>query len=82
MKKVAPIIIVIIASAYLIAYTVILLFPIFSESLNSGIKIVLGFVALGMIGLITALIYTLRIRLKEIKEEEKNDLSKYWFYFR
>lgn len=77
MKKTAPIIIVIIACVYLLAYLVILINPMFANEISHSGKIILGMVALGMVATILALIYTLKIRLKEIKEENDDDLSKY-----
>ena len=46
----------------------------------------LGFLSviliLALAGLLFALIYNLVERIKEIKEEDEDDLSKYWLYFR
>ncbi len=77
MRKAAPIIIVTIACVYLLAYLVILINPVFANEVPQLGKIILGMIALGMIAAILALIYTLKIRLKEIKEEDDDDLSKY-----
>lgn len=75
MKKIAPIVIVVLASLYILSYGVFLF--VFSENASGIIKLIMGIVAVGMVIVVLALIYTLKIRLKEIKEEEKNDLSQY-----
>jgi len=78
LKKLAPIVITAILIGYLAFY---LWIPI---SLTQGSepwygKILAATVGAGAIGMITAAVYTLIIRLKEIDKEEKDkdDLSKY-----
>lgn len=78
MKKLAPIVI----TAILIGYLAFYLWIPFS--LTDGPepwfgKIITAAVGAGAVGMMTAAVYTLIIRLKEIDKEEKDkdDLSKY-----
>ena len=78
MKKLAPIVI----TAILIAYLAIYLWIPFNLNQDPGPwfgKALWAAVGAGAVGMITAAVYTLIIRLKEIDKEEKDkdDLSKY-----
>lgn len=55
-------------------YGLAVLFGLITAKVSYGI--VLAVFLLG-IGLVAALIYTCVVRMKEIKEEDKDDLSKY-----
>lgn len=78
MKKIAPIIITIFAVAYLGVSGYILLF-VDSED-NWSVKLLLVIIGIVVFGILIAMIYTLRQRLKEIDKEEDDDFSKYWVY--
>lgn len=82
MKKVAPIIIVLIISNILLFYLLsIIIVAVLAN--NIFLSVILGCFALAILGLIVAFIITLRSRLKEIdKEDEEDDLSKYWLHIR
>jgi uncharacterized membrane protein len=75
-KKVAPVVIVIFICGYLVAYLIALM-----VGMMSGVpwvaKIGLFFGGFVIVSIITALIYTLVDRLREIEREDKDDLSKY-----
>lgn len=75
MKKIAPIIITIFAVAYLGVSGYILLF-VDSED-NWSVKLLLVIIGIVVFGILIAMIYTLRQRLKEIDKEEDDDFSKY-----
>lgn len=66
------IIIGIIAIAYCSVYLVALGFS------KTAKLIIISIIAL----IILAIVYNMKERIKEIKEEEKDDLSKYWLYSR
>ncbi len=74
MKKAAPIIITLIMGIYLSGYAYALLFMTKGMGL---VRVVLGVAGLVVLGVLTALLYTLRERLKEIDKEDDDDLSKY-----
>ncbi|MDA3845782.1 MAG: hypothetical protein PF505_04435 [Vallitaleaceae bacterium] len=75
-KKIAPIIIVIIMTSYLIVYAVALTFGMLSE-VPAFVSLMLGIGAIIVLIAIIGLIYTLVERLKEIDKEDDDDLSKY-----
>lgn len=75
-KKVAPILIVIIMSLYILGYVFMLVTGMLSGA-PIAFTIILGILAVMMCLAVVALIYTLVVRLKEIDKEEDNDLSKY-----
>jgi len=74
MKKAAPIIITAIMTIYLAAYAYVLLFM--TKGMGLG-RLVLGLVGLIVLGVLVAVLYTLKERLKEIDKEDDDDLSKY-----
>lgn len=74
MKKAAPIVITLIMAIYLGGYAYVLLFM--TKGMGIG-RIVLGVSGLVVLGVLMALLYTLRERLKEIDKEDDDDLSKY-----
>jgi len=75
-KKIAPIIIVVIMSCYLIAYAIALTFGMLSD-VPKFISVILGIASILVIIAIIGLIYTLVERIKEIDKEDDDDLSKY-----
>ena len=75
MKKLAPIIITGIIVLYLGAYAFVLL-VVLPEDMGNG-KILLGLIGIIVLGVMVAMLYTLKERLKEIDKEKKDDLSKY-----
>ncbi|MGL5257477.1 MAG: hypothetical protein ACRC76_10570 [Proteocatella sp.] len=76
MKKITPIIITIIVCFFITLYAFGFIMAALTES-TLIIKIGAFALALIPIGIIIAMIFTLIERLKEIKEEDKDDLSKY-----
>ena len=74
MKKAAPIIITLIMAIYLSGYAYVLLFM--TKGMGLG-RVVLGIIGLVVLGVLVALLYTLKERLKEIDKEDDDDLSKY-----
>jgi hypothetical protein len=76
MKKIAPIIITLLISIYLGFYIWGISF-VFSMQIGLINKLLLGLFGLVTLGIFLALFYTLFLRLREIKEEDKNDISKY-----
>ena len=74
-KLIAPIIITVILVIYLIAYFVGIIFI----PMNVLIKIVIGIIPIGGIGV---MIYVLIERIKEIRSGYEDDISKYWLYYR
>ncbi len=75
-KKIAPIIVVGLLTLYLLGYLIMMLTGMMVDTPNI-IKVVLGLIAVMIVIIIGALIYTLNIRLKEIDKEDDDDLSKY-----
>lgn len=75
-KKIIPILITIIICAFASLYAFAFLILAFEASLLTETLISL-MLAIIPIGIIIAMIFTLIERLKEIKEEDKNDISKY-----
>lgn len=75
-KKIAPIIVVGLLTLYLLGYLIMMLTGMMVDT-PSVIKVVLGLIAVMIVIIIGALIYTLKIRLKEIDKEDDDDLSKY-----
>jgi len=76
-KRFAPILSTIIVDFFILGYLLLLLK---STNFNNGItisNILLIAIASGLFILLFTMIYILFQRLKEIKEEEKDDLSKY-----
>lgn len=78
MKKLAPILIVILVCIFMISYLFGMIAIAFAVK-NIWVSILLGIVALCILGGIVGIIVTLLARLKEIDKEveEKDDLSKY-----
>lgn len=75
-KKIIPIVITIIICAFASLYAFAFLILAFENSLFLE-KLITIMLALIPLGIIIAMIFTLIERLKEIKEEDKNDISKY-----
>ncbi|PKM54856.1 MAG: hypothetical protein CVV00_06485 [Firmicutes bacterium HGW-Firmicutes-5] len=75
-KKIAPIIVVGLLTLYLFGYLIMMLTGMMVDT-PGVIKVVLGLIAVIIVIIIGALIYTLKIRLKEIDKEDDDDLSKY-----
>lgn len=75
MKKLAPIIVTIVVSGYIIIYIGLFFFS--SEEVEGFEKILLGALGVGAVIMLVLMIYTLIIRLKEIDKEDDDDLSKY-----
>jgi uncharacterized membrane protein len=75
-RKIAPIVIVVLMSIYILGYVVVLITGMLSE-VPTAVSILLGVLAIMMVIAVVALIYTLSERLKEIDKEDKDDLSKY-----
>lgn len=75
-KKIIPIIITIIICAFVSLYAFAFLIVAFENYLLYE-RLIALMLALIPIGIIIAMIFTLIERLKEIKEEDKNDISKY-----
>lgn len=80
-KYISTIIITIIFSIIILLYGSAFLIPIFGIG-NSMVKLLLSIIVLPFIALVGALIYNMYERIKEIKEEDKDDISKYWLYYR
>lgn len=74
MKKFAPIVITILAVAYLGFYAYILFF--LPEDAGPW-RLLTGIIGLVVLGILVAMIVTLRERLKEIDKEDDDDLSQY-----
>ncbi|APH24069.1 TPA: hypothetical protein ACXDAY_002877 [Clostridium botulinum] len=75
-KYISTIIITIIFSIIILLYGSAFLIPIFGIG-NSMVKLLLSIIVLPFIALVGALIYNMYERIKEIKEEDKDDISKY-----
>ncbi|WP_251859531.1 hypothetical protein [Clostridium sp. Marseille-Q2269] len=75
-KYVGTIIITIIFTIIIILYGSAFLIPILDIGNNIG-KLLVILIVLFFLGLVGALIYNMRERIKEIKEENKDDISKY-----
>ncbi|KEJ01087.1 hypothetical protein ACLD43_17200 [Clostridium botulinum] len=75
-KYISTIIITIIFSIIILLYGSAFLIPIFDIG-NSVAKLLLSIIVLSFIALVGALIYNMYERIKEIKEEDKDDISKY-----
>lgn len=75
MKKLAPILITILTVIYLGAYAYLLIFIVGREAGPGGI--LFAVIGLAVLGVLIAMMFTLRQRLKEIDKEDKDDLSKY-----
>ncbi len=75
-KYISTIIITIIFSIIILLYSSAFLIPIFGIG-NSMAKLLLSIIVLPFIALVGALIYNMYERIKEIKEEDKDDISKY-----
>lgn len=73
-EMIITLIITIFIGGFMCIYGLAVLFGLISTKVNYGIVLVVFLVG---IGLIVALIYTCIERMKEIKEEDKDDLSKY-----
>lgn len=76
MKRIVPIIVTIIICGYTAFYA----FGLFMVALTEGsffVKVLTFLIGLIPVGVIIAMLFTLKERLKEIKEEDKDDLSKY-----
>lgn len=69
-KMIAPIVITILLSAYMLAYFFVLL----SVPMPIWVKVIIGLIPLGLLG---ASIYVLLQRIKEIRSGEEDDLSQY-----
>ncbi|NFA62089.1 hypothetical protein K8O96_01770 [Clostridium sporogenes] len=75
-KYISTIIITIIFSIIILLYGSAFFIPIFDIS-NNMIKLLLIIIVLLFITLVGALIYNMYERIKEIKEEDRDDISKY-----
>lgn len=73
-KYISTIIITLIFSALFILYGRALLLPMLGENINKTLILI---IALPFIILVGALIYNMQERIKELKEENKDDISKY-----
>lgn len=76
LKQIIPIIITIIVCVYLFIYALMTLKGM-SLSEPLGAKLFLFSIGAISIGIMIAMVVTLFRRLREIKEEEKDDISKY-----
>ena len=77
MKRLAPLVIVVLIGGYLLSVFLVISF-VFSVVEGILLKLVFGIVAIAVLSLALALLYTLIQRFKEIqKEEEDDDISKY-----
>jgi hypothetical protein len=75
MKKiVTPIIITLLVGLFIVLYTCGILYAFKASGFPMWILVL---VSIMIMGLLTALIYTLYKRIKEIKEENDDDISKY-----
>lgn len=77
MKKIAPIIITMMCSCYLLFVFI----GILNTSGGEG-NFIFIVLSISLLSLLVALIYTLIKRLIEIDKENDDDISKYWLYFR
>ncbi|ENK1242504.1 hypothetical protein P9J83_03040 [Clostridium sporogenes] len=75
-KYISTIIITIIFSIIILLYGSAFFIPILDIS-NNMIKLLLIIIVLLFIALVGALIYNMYERIKEIKEEDRDDISKY-----
>lgn len=73
-EMIITLIITILIGGFMCLYGLAVLFGLISAKANYGIVLVIFLLG---IGLIAALIYTCVERMKEIKEEDKDDISKY-----
>lgn len=73
-KRIAPTIILIVTIFLILAYTGVLLYAFSQEGLGLFWKMIIIIVPLGIIG---ALLGVYVERLKEIKDEDPEDMSKY-----
>ena len=81
MKKIiVPLIITIIVGLLFCGYFITIISILVQESRSLGMLSVILIIALA--GLLFGLIHNLVERIKEIKEEDKDDLSKYWLHSR
>ena len=69
-KMIAPIIITILLSAYMLTYFFVLL----AVPMPVWVKVLVGLIPLGLLG---ASVYVLIQRIKEIRSGEEDDLSQY-----
>lgn len=78
-KKIAPIIVTIIVGFFMLVYLSVILIASFSskQKFDMYVYAILGLIATGILTSIIILIVTLMKRLKEIEEEDNDDLSKY-----
>lgn len=78
-KKIAPIIVTIIVGFFMLVYLGVILIASFSskQKFDMYVYVILGLIATGILTSIIILIITLLKRLKEIEDEDNDDLSKY-----
>ncbi|HHV64568.1 MAG TPA: hypothetical protein GXX46_05790 [Peptococcaceae bacterium] len=75
-KMIAPIIVTVIVLFFLLFYLGVLVMSV-GESLGTPIVAFLSLLIFITLGVMIAMVYILFQRLKEIKEEDTDDLSKY-----
>jgi len=81
MKKIiVPLIITIITGLIFCGYFITIIIALVQGS--KSLEFLSVILILVLAGLLFALIYNLIERIKEIKEEDNDDLSKYWLYIR
>jgi len=73
-KRIAPTVILIVVIFIILVYTGILIYAFSQEGIGLFWKLVIILIPIGIIG---ALLGVYLERIKEIREEEKDDLSKY-----
>jgi hypothetical protein len=73
-EMIITLIITILIGGFMCLYGLAVLFGLISTKVNYGIVLIVFLLG---IGLVAALIYTCIERVKEIKEEDKDDISKY-----
>ncbi len=73
-KRVAPTVILIIVVFFILVQTAVLIYAFAEEGLGIFWKLIIALVPLGII---VALIGVYRERIREIKEQDEEDLSKY-----
>lgn len=76
-KMIAPIVITIIVIFAIMAYMLVILTGLDSAAQIFPLNLILIGLVLGLFFLLVTMIYILIQRLKEIKEEDEDDLSKY-----
>lgn len=74
MKKIAPTLITAAACLYLGSYAYVMLFVIKAPGI---VRVLTGIIGAIVLGVMVALIVTLKQRFKEIDEEDDDDLSQY-----